>query len=304
MHSRRQHRLLALSAIVLALSFLVGLFVRLSTFQLLFWSPLWVALSLGIFLASNIALGVLLDDWTDVPQLEQLRKERLEQAFTKLKFTSPAAWEAASVKARWAEGLGRTVSMKEQTSAWRKILELVKRDYILPWYSRITTSHQFLDTLDNTIDTCVASIFTRIDAVDIPDFLVTRIVPHVTKHMRDFRQVEPLLRPTISTRSHPGPTLNIDPAAIIQSHFPPLHPALPLSSLTNTTPSIEAHIRVRMGQALELLLPENEKAETVRTIAREVLTCAVMVPVLEMFSEPDFWNRVVDEQAGKYLHER
>lgn len=304
MEHRRQHRLLPLSVTVLAFSFLIALLVRLSIFQLLVWSPLWVTLCLGIFTAANIALGVLLDDWTGGTQLDQLRKVRLEEAFKKLKFTSPAAWEAATIKAQWAEGKTPILSINNTTSAWKRIKALVVRDYILPWYSRITTSQQFLDTLDNTIDTCVTSISTRVDKIDIPDFLVTRIVPQITKHMRDFRQVEALLRPTLSTRSHHGPSVSVDPAAIIQSHFPPLHIALPLSSLTNTTPSIEAHIRTRMGKALQLLLPENEKSEIVCTVAREVVTCAVVVPILEMLSEPDFWNRLVDEQAGKYLHER
>jgi sorting nexin-25 len=308
MLARRQHRVVPISSVVLAFSLLVGLLVRLSFLQLVLWSPVWLGLSFGVFVATNVGLGVLLDDWTTVEELQHLRKARLNNAFRRQPFTSPAAWQAASIKAAWAEkavsstGEQRTPSR----SSWLRILQLVRRDYILPWYSRITTSTQFLDVLDATIRDCAGSLSQRLDAIDAPYFLVSQIVPRVTKHMQDFRRVETLLQPTLGTsRSHlAGASISVDPAAIIQSHFPALHRALPLSSLSNTTPAIEAHLRSKIGAALRLLLPENERSEAVLTIAREVVTTAVLLPVLEMISEADFWNKIVDEQAGKYLHER
>src|SRR4051812_39020068 len=103
MRAQRQHRIVPISAVVLAFSLLVGLLVRLSFLQLLLWSPVWLTLSFGVFVAANVGLGVLLDDFTAVEELEALRKKRLNDAFRRQPFTSPAAWQAASVKAQWTD---------------------------------------------------------------------------------------------------------------------------------------------------------------------------------------------------------
>ena len=50
---------------------------------------------------------------------------------------------------------------------------------------------------------------------------------------------------------------------------------------------------------LKLVLPEKErKSRAVLIIAREIVTSAVLMPVLEMLSDPDFWNRMLDEQVS------
>lgn len=70
-------------------------------------------------------------------------------------------------------------------------------------------------------------------------------------------------------------------------------------------PSVEAHLRGRIEELLRLILPKEERgSETVVIIAREILACVVMVPVVDMLADPDFWNRMLDVQADKHLQER
>jgi sorting nexin-25 len=51
---------------------------------------------------------------------------------------------------------------------------------------------------------------------------------------------------------------------------------------------------------LELVLEESErKSRAVMIIAREIVACAVLMPVVEMMSDPDFWNKILDEQVSE-----
>ena len=45
-------------------------------------------------------------------------------------------------------------------------------------------------------------------------------------------------------------------------------------------------------------MPEREvDSLAVRIIAREIVACAVILPIIELVSDPDFWNRMIDEKV-------
>jgi sorting nexin-25 len=184
------------------------------------------------------------------------------------------------------------------------ILNLIRQDFILPWYSRISTSNTFPEELDKTLLASISGLEERFKRLDIPQLLVARVLPHLTSHMHAYREVEPFLFPTNRTASSSQST--VDPAPILQSHRKtPLHPALPAPALANPMPSVESHLKRKVEVLLRAILPERDRqSKTVMIIAREVVTCAVMMPIVEMLADPDFWNRMLDQQADKHLQER
>jgi len=77
-----------------------------------------------------------------------------------------------------------------------------------------------------------------------------------------------------------------------------LHPAVAGNTL-DTKPAQEEHVRGLVEGILRLVLPEKErKSRAVLIVAREIVTSAVLMPVLEMLADPDFWNRMLDEQVS------
>ena len=204
-------------------------------------------------------------------------------------------------------------SRQEENSVYKQLiqslLDLFRRDFILAWYKRISPSSAFPQVLETTLKSCIDSLETRLSTVDIPQLLISKILPHMTSHLQAYAQVEALLfRSTVQTTANSDGTsqATLDPAPILQTHYKsPLHPALPAPALTNPMPSVEAHVRDKIQSMLKLLLPPAEvESKTVSIIAREVLTCVVGMPLVEMLSDPDFWNRMLDEQADKRLQER
>ena len=75
-----------------------------------------------------------------------------------------------------------------------------------------------------------------------------------------------------------------------------LHPAVENLSSTFTRQTEEAHLKKLVHRILPLVLPEKEaKSKAIKITIREILACAVLFPVVEMLSDPDFWNTTIDE---------
>ncbi|KAI8447266.1 PXA domain-containing protein [Phakopsora pachyrhizi] len=83
-----------------------------------------------------------------------------------------------------------------------------------------------------------------------------------------------------------------------------LHPAVDVPT-PNSQTSEHAHLRELFTKVLPLILPKLEgKSETVQVLLTEILTCSVVGPVIEILSDSDFWNRLVEERAGNVIREQ
>lgn len=184
----------------------------------------------------------------------------------------------------------------------QQVLFLFQQSFILPWYHKISPSPTFPTALDDVIHRSLDSISQRIENVDIPNALVSKVIPHLTRHIQEYRKVEHLVAPLTALGAD-----EIDPMTLLRKHFPPgfLHPALPSVTLSDTGPSLEAHFRKKIKAVLQATLPAEERNSdiTIR-IATEILTCTVLIPLVNLLSDPDFWNRIIEDQAEKYLQER
>lgn len=47
-----------------------------------------------------------------------------------------------------------------------------------------------------------------------------------------------------------------------------------------------------------MVLPKREAdSKAVAIIAREIVSCAILMPIVDLMSDPDFWNKMLDEQV-------
>lgn len=83
-----------------------------------------------------------------------------------------------------------------------------------------------------------------------------------------------------------------------------LHPAISNLSSGMTKQTEEAHLRNIFEMVLPLVLPKNEQSRAVLVVVREVLSCVVLLEVMELLSDPDFWNKAVDEAAGAAIRQQ
>ncbi|GAA5865678.1 hypothetical protein JCM3774_004963 [Rhodotorula dairenensis] len=253
---------------------------------------------------------------------------RPPRAVQPLGFTSPAAWHVIQTRARWdaepAPPRARA-GTSAAGAALDSLLDLVVRDFIQTWYAPwAADSSTFPNAVERTVRDALDAVSVRVARVDWPEILVGRILPLLTSHLERCRLAELAVhgpRPRRAARvevTSPPPPASAPPAEFssdeadlflatryaLETDSKKLHPAVDTAS-PNSKPAEEAWLRNLVDSILPLVLPEPEyESECVRVLVRELVACAVLLPVIDTLSDPDFWNRLIDEKAGAAIRDQ
>lgn len=280
-------------AVVLALAF-----PQLSIIQAVILTPALVAVAVIVLVVATVIIAARCDLVLRRPTIPH----RQRHALRRFNFTTSSAWSAVLTRQTWEESPSPTwripvrhLTTKSTIARLDVIFDLIKSNFIAPWYARISPSHAFPDALEVVIRQCLMRIVHRGEQADWPDVLVSRITPLFTAHLHHYRTIEHLS----STSATPHGSLPLPLPRIS-------HPALANTTHGNQTssPDIESHLRTLVKRMLDHTLPDPQQTEVVCTIATEVVLGTILMPVFEILSDGDFWNRQIDERGGRYLHEQ
>ncbi|CDZ96581.1 Intermediate filament-like protein, sorting nexins, and related proteins containing PX (PhoX) domain(s) [Phaffia rhodozyma] len=265
---------------------------------------------------------------------------RVRTIFQPLSFGTPAAWSVVQLRSRWEKVKPdpTTLGFIEPSlnahdhhpsmpailvQPFNSLLDKIIKEFVLVWYTRISPSPALPDKLEGVIRHSVGEVINRYEKVDLPALLVGKIIPHITTHLYSFSNAERSLQGmrrqrsstigTSSSATNSSTRTTTKPVGLpegvdvflTESYGPnALHPAI-FGKALDTKPAREAHVRSLVQGILKLILPEKEvQSETVLIVAREVVTCAVLMPLMDMLGDPDFWNRLVDQQATNYIRQQ
>ncbi|KAH9932024.1 PhoX domain-containing protein [Epithele typhae] len=294
--------LLALGGLVIPVTYRI----LSSPFTLLLLSPLFLLILILGFLALNITLGYALDSARPAP------RNALPSAARPLAFSTPAAWQAVLTRSQWSHKAPQSLpplypDAPVVSAAVNDILIMIVRDFVLVWYKEISASPSFPTAVSSTLHSSMDRLLTRVMALDLPALVVKRILPKVTSHIEQFRQSEVALRGAGLERKL---TQSEELDLLLASRYAArgggkLHSAVENLSSTFTKQSEEAHLRGLIEKALPAILPEKEaNSRAVKLVVREIVACAVLFPIMEMMSDPDFWNRMIDQIAGAAIRQQ
>ena len=264
---------------------------------LLIIAPL-ILLCLAItFLVAYILIGHALD---------YRRPKRSHYLSTPFSFSTPAAWQAVLIRSQWSQNASQSLppllpELPMVSSTVNDILGMIIRDFVLTWYSELSSSPDFPSEVSSLIYSCLQTLLDRSAAIDLPSLIVKRILPKITMHIELFRKSEVALRgAALERRLTQSEELDI----LLASRYAAgkdggrLHPAIENLSTTFTKQTEEMHLRKLIDAVLPLVLPKKEaKSKALKIVAREIAACAVLYPVMEMVSDPDFWNRTIDQMV-------
>ncbi|GAA5932311.1 Mdm1p [Sporobolomyces koalae] len=237
---------------------------------------------------------------------------RAHQGPVRLHFTSPAAWAMTQTKASWEQSNRPNLvpdAPPALAAAVEELLALVTRTFVLKWYSQMSDSPSFPNAVEQTIADSLVSVSTRVAQVDWSDVLVGRILPLLTAHLDSFRAAAQALgrhdlEPELASRDDEQFDLFLASRYASELKSGTLHPAVDTAS-PNSRPAEEAWLRHLFGQVLPLVLPEREMdSPAVAIMVREIVACAVMLPIFDMLGDPDFWNRIIDDKAGNAIRDQ
>jgi sorting nexin-25 len=257
----------------------------------------------GGVLATLLALGAI--TFTTAKKKSE-RGSKTAVGSASVKFLSSTDWHAESSIFRAAR-IYKPDQLYPQSfvisTALDGLLELALRDFITSWYSSITNDPAFVNEVDRGIRVALAEIRDRILKEDIVNIAVSRFVPIITAHIRDFDQAERLVRGR-SLNRNVTESEELDLAIAAKYRDGKLHPAASLA-YSDTKPVQQDHLRKILVRVLPDVLPDRMmRSRSVSVLIKEIVACAVLFPVLQILSDPDTWNQLVEAYGRTTLQDR
>ena len=183
------------------------------------------------------------------------------------------------------------------------LLDCILRDYVSSWYSKISPSSNFVNEIERAVRTALLNISDRLFAIDIVEIAVSRIVPLVTAHLKEFYEAERIVRGRNLNRNvTESEELNMAIAGKYRDGK--LHPAASLA-YSDLKLVQQEHLRSIVVRLLPEVLPENMiKSRAVSVLIKEIVSCAVLAPLMQMLSDPDTWNQLMEAYGQTMLQDR
>ncbi|KAI4245490.1 MAG: hypothetical protein L6R40_002551 [Gallowayella cf. fulva] len=270
------------------------------------WIPLLRYLGYAFTAGFLIALLVLAATATLTVRKKYDASKAPPSSLPTLAFTQPEAWQRGKL---W---LSEQALYKREplyppsfvvSESLDGLLDWLLRDFVSSWYRNITASPGFVNSIDSAIRTALVDIRERLFAVDPVEVAVSRLVPIFTRHLKDFYEAERVIR---------GKNLNhnvtesdeLDIAIAAKYRDGRLHPA---ASLAYSDLKIvqQEYVRKIIVRLLPEILPGDIiRSRAVSVLIKEIVSCSVIAPLLQLLSDPDTWNQLLEAYGRAMLHDR
>ena len=268
-----------------------------SPFTRLLISPLILVVLALVYLLISIYLAWYLD--TRIPQRQT---NYLQHAARPFAFSTPAAWQAVLTRSQWSQNTPKTLpslypDSHEVADALNELIALAIRDFVSSWYSGFASSPSFPIAVSSVVHASLQQLNQRASAIDLSALIVKRILPKVTAHIDQFRESEVALRGAgLERRLTQSEELDLLLASRYATKGVKIHPAVENLSTTFTRQTEEMHLRHLVDKALPYVLPPKERnSKALKIVVREIATCSVLFPIVEMLADPDYWNQTIDQ---------
>ncbi|OBS19802.1 hypothetical protein FPOA_11526 [Fusarium poae] len=221
-------------------------------------------------------------------------------------FLSPKSWRSEVQALRQRQSYTPTQiqpGSPRVSKAIDNLLGLIIRDFVSSWYSNISRNPTFTNQVDKAVREALLSLCDILRDKDLADLVTSRLVPLLTAHFRDFYEAEKAVRGKKLNRSVTE-SEELDLAIASKFRDGRLHPAASLS-FPDTKMVQQDYLRSLVAKIMPQILPENMlSSRAVSIIIREIVGCAVLFPVIQLLSEPDTWNQLMENMGRSMLQDR
>ncbi|KDN52277.1 hypothetical protein K437DRAFT_220920 [Tilletiaria anomala UBC 951] len=223
----------------------------------------------------------------------------------------------------------------EVSAAGDELIRLILRDFVRKWHDPLangegearTLAHSpgpqnaagetpglsFPRAVEITIRHTIALLIAKAQSMDVPHLAMARILPLVTAHVEEYRKAELSLLGDSWAARRSGPSVSASVADLdVQDDLfvagkylhGRLHSAVGSLSNPSSKATEQNHLRHMVERALRALLPQKERdSRAVLVTVRELVACTVMQPIVDLISDPDFFNQLLIQKAGAALEE-
>ncbi|RMZ75167.1 hypothetical protein DV738_g5625, partial [Chaetothyriales sp. CBS 135597] len=221
-------------------------------------------------------------------------------------FLAPGAWDSETARIEGSFDY-QPVELYDQSflvsKALDSIITLALRDFISSWYQNITRSPVFVNEVDKNIRTALVRIRDRLLNEDMVNVIVTKIVPIITNHLRDYDRAEKLVKGRAAGLNITD-SEELDLAIAAKYRDGKLHSAASLA-FSNTKSIEQDHVRKIVTRILPDVVPDDIlQSRAVLVLVKEIVACAVLFPIMQMLKDPDTWNQIVEAYGRTALQDR
>ncbi|KAL2047900.1 hypothetical protein ABVK25_011231 [Lepraria finkii] len=273
---------------------------------LISWAPVLRFLGYALVAGASIAFltlaGLILLSSRKKQNVGQLARERSGN----VAFVAPDTWQEETAwlsrKATYRKASLYPPSFVISDSI-DGLLDWILRDYVTSWYCKISSSPNFVNEIDHCVRTSLVNIMDRIFGEDTVEVAVSRIVPLVTTHLRDFYEAERAVRGKNLNRNVTESS-ELDLAIAGKYREGKLHAAASLA-YADLKLMQQDYLRRIVVRLLPEVLPESMiKSRAVSVLIKEIVSCAVLAPFMQMLSDPDTWNQLMEAYGRTMLQDR
>ena len=183
------------------------------------------------------------------------------------------------------------------------LLDLILRDFVVSWYGNISPNAVFPNEVDRAVRLAISNLLDSLRDKDLAEIVTSRIVPILTSHFHDFHDAEKSVRGRKLNRSVTESD-ELDLAIASKYNDGRLHPAASLS-FPDTKMVQQDYLRSLAERLIPKVLPQKMvQSRSVSIIIREIVSCAVLSPLLQLLSDPDTWNQVMENYGRTTLQDR
>ncbi|OQO12313.1 hypothetical protein B0A48_02955 [Cryoendolithus antarcticus] len=215
------------------------------------------------------------------------------------------AWEEAKAALKSRTEYRRPIILPEAvgfSKAVDRLLDLILRDFVTSWYRNISLRPTFQNEIDRCIRSVLLTIAARLTGVDLVELGISRVLPLVSAHLKEFYDAERAVRGKDLDHSVTESD-ELDSAVAAKYRSGRLHSAIGVQAATVI--GQQSHMRYIMKGLLPIVLPANMKSSpAVTVLVQELVSCAVLTPVLVMLEDPDTWNQLIVYFGGPMLQDR
>eukprot|EP00842_Homolaphlyctis_polyrhiza_P003456 jgi/Hompol1/4110/HPOL_006928-RA len=184
------------------------------------------------------------------------------------------------------------------------LVSFVSRDFVRSWYlPNISSDIAFVNRVEYSLHYALAEIKTRIDRIDLAQWALSKVLPAIVDHAREIRSAEHMLNAESVQRKQVGET---DPQDHLLARYyrgGHLHPAVSCAKTPDPRLAL-SYLRTKIGPIVAAIFPKNEASSRVFvTLIKEILTYRILMPIIDMLSDPDYWNQMFDSMAESIIRQ-
>ena len=269
------------------------------------WVPilrfLGYAFALGCATASlGCAVFMVLSVRPRLPAQATLKSSRTAAFVEPSRWTEEKAWFLERARYKRKPILKLPFIVRESID---ELFDWILRDFVASWYGNISSSPTFINEIDSAIRDVLIEVSDKLKSLDLVEIGILRMVPIITRHLKDFHEAEQNVRGKNLSRQVTE-SEELDLAIAAKYCDGNLHPAA--STAFSDTKLVQTeYLRKIVARLLPRLVPEDIiQSRTVAVLIKEIVSGAILSPLLQLLSDPDTLNQALEAFGRTMLHDR